>query len=197
MEKEVGFDKFAKENSDLAKQISLVFQEAAKEASKVIDTVVFKRVSSLYQEYVDMSFLTDEPKDDYPGMVDILKLSAVAIGNFDHSQGVSGRQVVTPQGVFPVEFIASDNNLYVVEEKYFFNEYGQAIKVGQIIQYDILDDDEEEKIRTGVYCYPRLNFMPSEDESVKPMVLEPGDYEKIGGILWQIKLGEFALYRVR
>ncbi len=197
MEKEVGFDRFVKENSDLAKQIHLVFQEAAKGRSDVIDTVVFKRVSGPYHENVDIRLLIDEPSDDYPGITDILRLPAFAIGNFDHSNGASGRQVITPLGVLPVEFIASNGDVYVIEEKYFFNEYGQAMKVGQIIKYDILDDDEAEKIRTGVYCYPRLNFMPSEEASTKPMALEVGDYEKIGGILKQIRLGEFVLCRVR
>lgn len=189
MEGETVFEKFADENRSIANKIQELFDEARNSTNPPWDMLIFRDSTDPYLESVNFTTLQNE--DDMPtSVVGKLKPPAFLVNHFDYSKGARGRQATTSYGVLPTQFIAADGHLYGIDERYFFNEQGQAMKMGEIVQMG-MEGDEVHAIKEGE-SYPRLDFTPGVGETVKLMGLTPGDYERIRYILHKIKSGEFA-----
>ncbi len=99
-------------------------------------------------------------------------------------------RTTTPYGRMPEYIIGADGLLYRFNNIYFFNKFGQAVKLedvtllsksAQSLTKDLQDTGLQDEVDT-------VDFVPNIEDS-RCIDLEPGDYEKILGFLQQIETG--------
>lgn len=105
------------------------------------------------------------------------------------------RQVTSPYGNLPAAVIGSNNKLYQVENAYFFDSNGKAVKIEKILDLqdegESLDDylDLSEYTNEEKGQLKRLDIVPAEGERITK--LSPGDYEQMFYYLDKIDSGEY------
>lgn len=92
--------------------------------------------------------------------------------------------------VFSAGIIGADERLYWIENDYFFDEEGHGKKKEGIYRFGSRGSLEKDLEYWGLKNeFYRVDFVP-QDGSIRWEEFEAGDYEKILGILDQIKRGE-------
>lgn len=106
-------------------------------------------------------------------------------------------RVTTPYGVQNAYVIGSDNKIYYFGNTYFFNQEGEAVKHEEVFTmtdtWEKTPDETIQKVwgNKPPHNLTKVDFVPKEKDS-RDTNLEKGDYEKIWGILNQIKNREFV-----
>lgn len=123
----------------------------------------------------------------------MMELPLISVFDWDNDQP---RQVTTPFGIVPRFIIGSDGMFYTIQNYYFLNSEGQAVKVEEISQAqgknqtleEALKDfgDEGEVVR--VPFSPRRRGRGSWRVAVG---LRGGDLEKLGFLASEIENGQF------
>ena len=93
-------------------------------------------------------------------------------------------------GELPFHIVGADGLLYVVRNIYWFNIYGQGIKIEEVIRAEWWLEDERQE---GEQKLTRVNFVPREEHS-RVMPLGQQDYAKVNRMFEQIEAG---LYKSR
>lgn len=112
----------------------------------------------------------------------------------DWHVGMDMSRATTSQGWLDEYFKDREGRVYATVNSYYFNLIGKAIKSEEINNMIELGDEAVRDIlrRRGLYLEElrEVDFIPEEGR--KFVDLEPGDYEKVRGILWQIQKGELT-----
>ncbi|MDO8570382.1 MAG: hypothetical protein Q7R97_02255 [Candidatus Daviesbacteria bacterium] len=124
-----------------------------------------------------------------------LKMRFPLIGVFDFDCD-RPEQVTTPFGALPRYIIGSDDKLYTIQNYYFLNFQGQAVKVEEVSQAqgenqtleEALNDFGDEGDIVRVSFSPRRNGKGSWSVVVD---LRGGDLEKLGFLASEIENGQF------
>lgn len=117
---------------------------------------------------------------------------ALPVFTFDAEQ--VGSRNTTPHGVLGRYFVGADNRIYSTKNEYLFNKQGQAVKE-ELVQSTYETSNESFISRflvirgIDINELQKVDFIPKIGSRL--VELQPGDYEKVEGILHQIESGEF------